>query len=846
MTEPESTPMLIPDAEQTKPAPARKTRRWWIFPVVLVIVLALLAGGAVIGVPLLEKQAIEKAEAALQAEQPDEAIAAVEAVLKYRQSGLLKQIPQLIALRGRAHFAQNDFDSALTDFEEALQLDPQQIEIHEYRTQIYLERGELEQAADEALLADPESGLSESLKALLAYEANDYPTAAAMAEAALTKTEPLPEAYLVQGALQTWREEYAEGLVNLSRALELDPQNAQALAYRAFIHVQLQDWTAAQADAQRLSDDFPQSPFTLWIQGILLENYQHQTDQGLEQIKAALDQEERPEFFYSRANMESQWNPSACQADMDKALSLNPDFFPVIALQNSIDFWNWELEDVDGALQQLRARSPNSLSALKLEADFAERLFEYEKAEALHQQMETTYPTLLTECALGNLYFNQNYLDRAEEQADLLLQKWPESFCGLSLNNQIAIFRNDEKTAHQYADQMLAIHPTEVHALKFKTITYLIGAPSATEIKEARALIEQIRQLAPEWNDLYWLEHYLATAEEENAQILSTASVLVQREPGNPYALLARSDGYWATDNDTRSLSDLEAALRLQERLPNAYGRRVSHYINEEKFDLATRDCQRMLEINPRDENAYANLGLIALYKKEYQTSIEQETKALELNPYALMPLLVLSDAQIKTGQLDKAMTTLETILEREEELSAEELTHIEQQYNTIKKLPPLVDGKRTQKIGTYNISIAYPNNWMPVDLPNFDLVLYPYMDDAEVDISFQIIDNPFPGAVTPQILIDVWAKMHQQEGLKMERLEKGPLSNSTESCQTYTSRHEVFGDGKKIFIYSRAYMFASEDTLIIAEVTAPDKETLDQYLTEVDEIMRSLTFLTQ
>lgn len=840
MTTQEPTHLPVQDEKDTP----RKSRRWWII-VIPVLIVALLAGGAFIGMPLLEKQTIEKAEAALQAEQPDEAIAAIESVLKYRQSGLLKQIPQLLTLRGRAYFAQNDFDRALADFEEALQLDPQQTEIHQYRTQIYLAQGNLQQAAEEALLADPQSGLSESLKAFLAYEANDYKTAAAMAETALTKTKPLAEAYLVLGALQTWREEYRDGLTNLNRALELDPQNVQALAYRAFLYSSLRDWKSAEEDAQSLNSLAPNSPFNFWVQGIMLDK-NYETEQGLEQANRAIAEEERPEFFYSRAKIEQELNPPACWTDIDKALSINPDFFPAIALQKLFAFDEWELKDVDGAIQALRAISPNSISATYLEIKQANRLYFHDRSAELYQRLSAEYPDLINECTWGYWYLQQNYPDKAQELVNSRLEKEPQSVCAMALGGDIALWRLDKKTAHQYADQILALHPTNLEALQLKTYAYLAVAPTATDIEEARKLIDQFRQIAPESHHLYWMEHYLAGAEEDDAQILSTATVLVQRQPGNPYALLRRAEGYLFNDNESRFMDDIEAALALQERLPEAYQKRARQYVVDGKLDLATADCQRALEINPRQSEAYTHLARIALLNKEYQTSIEQAKKALEIDPYDLNSYKALSEAQFKSGQLDEFLKTMAIILDHEEELSPQELTLIEQAYNAIKQLPPLVNGKRTQNIGNYQVSIDYPANWLPMEYKDVDLTLYPYQDDADVWVYFHVMDNPFPGAVTPQILVNAWAKMHEQEGLKMERLEKGSLRNSKETCETYTSHHETYKDGKKVFVYSRAYMFVSNDIMIMAEVTAPDKDTLDRYLTEVDDIMRSLTFLSK
>lgn len=51
----------------------------------------------------------------------------------------------------------------------------------------------------------------------------------------------------------------------------------------------------------------------------------------------------------------------------------------------------------------------------------------------------------------------------------------------------------------------------------------------------------------------------------------------------------------------------------------------------ETDLETAFQMYQKALEYDPRNEYAYANLGLIYLKRQEYEKCIEYSTKALEL-----------------------------------------------------------------------------------------------------------------------------------------------------------------------------------------------------------------------
>ncbi len=78
------------------------------------------------------------------------------------------------------------------------------------------------------------------------------------------------------------------------------------------------------------------------------------------------------------------------------------------------------------------------------------------------------------------------------------------------------------------------------------------------------------------------------------------------------------------------------------------------------KYDEAIKQFQKQIEINPLDQNAHANLGLLYVNQKRYADAIPELEKAIDIHPKNPLLQISLGQAYIATNQTEKGMAAFD------------------------------------------------------------------------------------------------------------------------------------------------------------------------------------------
>lgn len=91
--------------------------------------------------------------------------------------------------------------------------------------------------------------------------------------------------------------------------------------------------------------------------------------------------------------------------------------------------------------------------------------------------------------------------------------------------------------------------------------------------------------------------------------------------PGDPAVLRTRGEIYVLTKRYNEAVTDLSAALRVEEH-EDAYFTRASAYIGLERFSLARDDMLRYVRLQPDDSEGWYRLGLLSTVLEDDETAL--------------------------------------------------------------------------------------------------------------------------------------------------------------------------------------------------------------------------------
>jgi tetratricopeptide (TPR) repeat protein len=168
-----------------------------------------------------------------------------QAIIDYNEAIQLEPInPATYNNRGDAYYKKGDYKRAITDYTEAIKLDPNYADAYAGRAAAYLAKGDLNRAiadCDQAIKLDPE----------------------------------LVPAYSTRGSAYLAKGDMNQALSDFNQALSLDPNYVRALYGRAQVHIAQKNYDQAMADGGKAINLWPKEP-AFYV--TVAEAYHHKGD----------------------------------------------------------------------------------------------------------------------------------------------------------------------------------------------------------------------------------------------------------------------------------------------------------------------------------------------------------------------------------------------------------------------------------------------------------------------------------------------------------------------------------------------------------------------------------------
>lgn len=161
--------------------------------------------------------------------------------------------------RGLAKLLLQD-DSALQDFVTAVSLDPEHLDAHTERAEIYRKQGRVQHGIDEVTRAveiRPDYAVGYLLRARMRYQAGDFGEAIRDCDRALEINPGFARAWHNRGLLHLERGELETAVSDLTEAISADPDYASAHVYRGQAYLALGNTASARVDLERTRELSP-------------------------------------------------------------------------------------------------------------------------------------------------------------------------------------------------------------------------------------------------------------------------------------------------------------------------------------------------------------------------------------------------------------------------------------------------------------------------------------------------------------------------------------------------------------------------------------------------------------
>ena len=178
--------------------------------------------------------------------------------LKFYNSGVIK-------------YRQGDYIGAISDFDKALQIDPQDLEAIENRGAAKHQLGDYKGAiddSDKALQINPQLATSYSNRGVSKYELKDYQGAIADFNKALEINPLYPNVFLSRGNVKKRLGDYQGAMSDYSKAIEIEPLYSDAYENRGILKKDMRDYKGSISDYNKALEINPQSASVYSNRGI--------------------------------------------------------------------------------------------------------------------------------------------------------------------------------------------------------------------------------------------------------------------------------------------------------------------------------------------------------------------------------------------------------------------------------------------------------------------------------------------------------------------------------------------------------------------------------------------------
>lgn len=160
----------------------------------------------------------------------------------------------------------------------------------------------------------------------------------------------------------------------------------------------------------------------------------------------------------------------------------------------------------------------------------------------------------------------------------------------------------------------------------------------------------------------------LKASEMDGVKAMIDLNIRIKADPNNTALLEERSRLYSQGLDYENGIADLTRALEIK---PSAalYLERADLYRDDAQLDRALQDFKRVIELDPKNQNAFADIGNLELSLHHWDKAIAAFSRLLVLNPGRSIERMHRAEIYLKLNKPSEALRDVDLVLKSDPSL---------------------------------------------------------------------------------------------------------------------------------------------------------------------------------
>ncbi|MBD2514567.1 tetratricopeptide repeat protein [Nostoc sp. FACHB-973] len=556
-----------------------------------------------------------------------------EALVAVTKAIEMKPLSNYYTSRGGIRYLSNDYQGALADYNQAIQLDPDSAENYLWRANV------------RSLLKDNQGALADCNQAIKSQPDNG-------------------DGYSCRGSVRSDLKDYQGALVDLDQAIKFTPDDISYYFDRAKVRYILQDYKAALADYNQTIKIQPELPIVYTHRGSMyrkLKDYKAALADYNQAIQ--LDPNDAVAYSYRGDIYGEMKDYQRALADLAHALQLQPQLQGAYFIYLTRSDIYKDLKDYQAALadaNQLIKLQPNNGSGYLTRSTIYIELKDYQAALADANQWIKLEPKD------ANAYLSRSiiYKDLKDYQAALAdanqaIQLQPDLAQAYSVRSGVYQNLKDYQAALADLDQLLKLQPND-------EISYAIRGIIHYQLKDyQKALVDLDRAIILQQNDAmaYLVRGDIHKELKDYQAALTDYNQVIKLQPDNARGYLKLAGIHSQLKDYQAALTDYNQVIKLQPDNAEGYFLRGVVYQKQGNDNAALSDYNQALTKDAKLAAAIINIGYIKYENGDVDGAIRQWEKAVQINSSLAEPQMALAVALYAKGEQQKALNMAQATL---------------------------------------------------------------------------------------------------------------------------------------------------------------------------------------
>jgi tetratricopeptide (TPR) repeat protein len=578
---------------------------------------------------------------------------------------------QALINRGNAYARQSDFDRAIVDFTQALELNAASSEANTaVRAGLYRRRALAHSRANkvdlaiadytEAIRLEPRNIEALANRGLAYSQKNEYDQAIADYTEAL-KINPRDEAILYnRGNAHYCKAEYDLAVADYSEVVRLDPKHAWAFGNRGKAHALRGEHNKAILDFTRVLQLDPANIKALWDRALAYTDV-NQHDRAIVDYTEAIRQQPSAGLYVDRGLAHANRNRlEEAVADFTEALSLDPKNGPAFMFRGNAHSDRNELKEaLDDLNEAVRLSSPSAV-ALYNRANVQARLGATDEAIRDYTDALAIDPNYLSAMFnRGNVYADRQEYDEAVIDYTALLERNPRD--GAALTNRGNAYSSlcDLELALADYSQAIALEAGDV-------ITLLNRANTNARLRrldDALADYTEALKVDPSHGRAYNSRGNLYAEMGDSERALNDYNESIRLTPDFARAYHNRANVLAQRGEQERALADYNKAIELAADYIQAWFNRGVLHAERGDDEAAIADFTEVIRLNPDHAGAFNNRGKCHWRRGDQPAALDDFDAAIDLDGSFAEPLFNRAQLFFEQGESSDALADLDVLL---------------------------------------------------------------------------------------------------------------------------------------------------------------------------------------